>query len=114
MLPKNRRIERKYFDLILSQNQRNHSPHFLLYISPIQEKSKTSSKFAFSASKKVAKSAVLRNKCRRQGYSIISKYINRIKPGFFLFFSFKKLPSDKFKNLELEVLNLLGATSMLV
>ena len=40
------------------------------------------SKFSFSISKKVEKSAVLRNKMRRIGYKVIENELNSIKKGF--------------------------------
>ena len=48
------------------------------------------SRFAFSVSKKVCKKAVDRNRLRRQGYSVVSKYLKQINPGYFYIFTFKK------------------------
>lgn len=73
------------------------------------------SRFSFSVSKKVFKRAVDRNKYRRRGYGVISRNIKSIKPGFFYFFSFKKI--DKkilFSDLEKEIINLLDKAGVLV
>jgi ribonuclease P protein component len=111
MLPKNKRISRKEFGELLTNGKRFNSPHLLLYILQNKE---ADSRFAFSVSKKVAKSAVERNKYRRRGYSIISKNSTKIKKGFYFFFSFKKnsIPIA-FTNLEKEVGELLSSASML-
>src|SRR5690242_1182263 len=95
MLPKRRRISRKEFPTILSHGKRYNSPFLLLYIAKRDQENMPknmaeNSLFAFSASKKVSKTAVGRNKLRRQGYSIVQKHLTEIKPGYFLFFSFKK------------------------
>lgn len=111
MLPKNRRIPRKDFSIVLSGKRYNYS-HFLVYISKTKEK--TPSLFSFSVSKKVANTAVLRNKLRRQGYFIVSKYIKNINNGYFVFFSYKK---DKypilFSKIESEITQILRDVGIL-
>jgi ribonuclease P protein component len=52
---------------------------------------KTTQGWLFSVSKKVVKTAVGRNKQRRRGYSAISKVYPTVKPGYFLFFVYKKV-----------------------
>lgn len=102
MLPKNRRIQKKLFSSTVLQGKRYNSPHFLAYITEI-EKSKQSL-FSFSVSKKVCKGAVDRNRLRRQGYSIVSKYLKEVLPGYTCFFSFKKgSNSIKFDDIEKEI-----------
>ena len=77
-----------------------------MYASSINE-SKPSC-FAFSVSKKICKKAVDRNRLRRQGYSIVSKYILDIIPGFLFFISFKKgIYPISFNELEKELISLL-------
>ena len=79
-----------------------------------KENKNIQSRFSFSASKKVEKSAVKRNKLRRWGYSIINRHTDRIKENTFLFFIFKKGSNIiTFNNLEKEVLGLLSASSMI-
>jgi ribonuclease P protein component len=87
MLPKNRRIKRSEFPFILQTGKRFNSPHFLLYVANTNEKH---TQVCFSVSKKILKHAVQRNKCRRQGYAVVSRYINKLKSGRLLFFVFKK------------------------
>lgn len=102
MLPKNRRIQKKQFSSVVLLGKRYNSEHFLAYINRI-DKDKPSL-FSFSVSKKVCKSAVGRNRLRRQGYSIVSKNLEKISSGYTCFFSFKKvskLPS--FNEIEGEI-----------
>lgn len=109
MLPKNRRIERKFFNQIMRSDKRLNSPSFVLYITKInREKPGLPSRFAFSASKKISKRASDRNKLRRRGYSIISKNIGNITSGNFYFFSYKKALERDFSLLEKEILSLLS------
>ncbi len=70
--------------------------------------------FSFSVSKKVSKSAVVRNKLRRRGYSVIESNISNIKPEHFLFFSYKKGGEKvSYKELENNVVGLLEKSFML-
>ena len=101
MLPKNRRIPRDYFKYILSNNKRYVSESFLLYVAlNVQNNKQNQTRVSFSVSKKICQKAVKRNKNRRWGYYIVSKTLTKIKPGYFLFFSFKKTPD--FKEMEKE------------
>ena len=61
-------------------------------------------RFGFSVSKKIAKSAVVRNRLRRAGYRLLEKYVLQIKPNILASFSFRTIPKDNndiIKNLEL-------------
>ena len=114
MLAKNRRIGRKLFPNILTKGKRYNSPILLLYVSTPSVEKNFLSRFAFSISKKTAKLAVDRNKHRRRGYSIITKYLKNIKPGYFCFFSFKKNSSSiKFEQIEREIINLLKTSGVI-
>lgn len=109
MLPKNRRIEKKYFGKITKFGKRYNSDLFSLYKLPISDKdTRVPSKFSFSVSKKVSKLAVDRNKLRRRGYSVVSKHIKSITPGFFYYFSFKKLENNGFLTIEKDLMRLLS------
>lgn len=112
MLPKNRRIPRKNFSYILSNGVRLNSPKLLLYLAKIPEKGLT--RVAFSVSKKVCPKAVDRNKYRRIGYVSISNIVNKIKPGYFLFFTYKKgsVPTS-LPVIDKEIKALLSDSSML-
>lgn len=98
MLPKIQRIPRKMFPLLLNGAKVFRNDLFLLRLVPNKEK-----KFAFSVSKKIAKSAVVRNKMRRDGYRLLAKYIPKIKSNVLASFSFRRIPKnndDIIKNLE--------------
>lgn len=114
MLPKKRRIQKKYFTDLVSQGKRFNSQNITLFLSKNTTEVGGKSKFSFSVSKKVAKEAVKRNKLRRRGYSVISKSIDFVKDGYFLFFSFKKGAEKlKFIELEREIQQLLSISGVL-
>ena len=100
MLPKNKRIPREMFSLLLEGAKVFKNNLFLLrFISESK-----SSRFCFSVSKKVAKSAVARNRLRRAGYRLLEKYLPEIKPKILAIFSFMIIPKNNeeiIKNLEL-------------
>ena len=99
----------------MSQARRYNSPSFVLYLSKISPNSdKKPSKFSFSVSKKIAKSAVDRNRLRRRGYSIVSKYIKTTKSGFYCFFSYKSGYERDFYLLEKELIQLLSSSSVII
>ncbi len=113
MLPKTRRISKKEFPFILKSGSRFNSPHLLLYIAKTE--ANLPSRFAFSVSKKICKNAVYRNRYRRQGYSIISKYIKDVKNGYFCFFSFKKgIYPLSFDDLSKETTSLLSQFGVII
>lgn len=113
MLPKKRRISRAEFSDLLSNSKRFNSPSLTFYLSKILNEGGVS-KFAFSVSKKVSNKAVVRNKLRRRGYSVIRKYIKQIKPNYYCFFVFKKgADSIKFASLEKEIFELLSNSLVL-
>ena len=55
------------------------------------------SRFGFAVSKKVAKSAVVRNRMRRTGYRLIKKYLSEIPPHLLVSLTFQSLPKEKIK-----------------
>jgi len=112
MLPKKRRIQRSSFSNIFSRGKRHNSTNLLLYVATSDKNEP--SRFSFSVSKKVNKKAVDRNKLRRRGYSVVSRYLDKIKPNFLCLFSFK-LGSGKikFNELEKEIYSLLRSGGVL-
>ncbi len=116
MLRKERRIPRREFTHILSSGRRFSSPSFLLYAAKnIQNTANNKTKIAFSVSKKVCPKATDRNKYRRRGYSVIDTNLNRLREGFLLFFSYKKLSTTvSYKTLESEILGLLSDSGVLI
>lgn len=78
------------------------------------EGSAAPSRFAFSASKKVASSAAARNKLRRRGYSIVTRHLKDVLPGYKAFFTFKKgSDAADFDVLDKEICELLSSAHML-
>lgn len=109
MLPRDRRIQKKDFSYILKNAKRINSPHFTLFTLKDLKVADQKSRFAFSVSKKVAKQAVLRNKLRRRGYSVISMYLKNIQNNQYFIFVFKKgAENTTFKSLKKEIEGLLA------
>ncbi|MDQ5893033.1 MAG: Ribonuclease protein component [Patescibacteria group bacterium] len=77
MLPKTKRLTTKSVDLVMEKGRMTHSPLFVIRSISTQE----TSRFSVSVPKKVAKTAVERNKIRRQVYSGIKKIEHSIKSG---------------------------------
>ena len=114
MLPKRNRIERKSFQFILDNGKRYNSSSLSLCVAPIDKEKAKEARFSFSVSKKVCQKSTNRNKHRRWGYSIVSKKLKYIKPGFYYFFKIKKLiKPNSFNNTEKGVTELLSLSDML-
>lgn len=103
MFPKNRRIPRKMFPL-LDKRQTHKRGLFLLKFAfkngvgcqPTQQiRAPQASRFCFSVSNKISKSAVIRNRMRRIGYKLLKKYLPQIKPDAIILFSFMAVPKNK-------------------
>jgi ribonuclease P protein component len=115
MLPKKRRISRKEFGHLFLNGKRFNSSAFLMnLVTKDKAFSSNDTRFSFSVSKKVSNSAVLRNKLRRRGYSVVEKNIEKIKTGFLISFSFKKgAEKYSFDQTEKEIVDLLSKASVL-
>lgn len=115
MLPKRRRIPKSYFPYLLKVGQKTHTAHiFLCAVNQNKENIDKISRFSFSVSKKVSKSAVLRNKLRRRGYSIIKKHLEGVADGKLYLFSYKKDANKlKFSDIEQEIMMLLSKYTVL-
>ncbi len=74
MLPKTKRLSKELFTRVMEKGQVFHCPFFLLRVALGQGYSR----FAVSVPKKVSKTAVGRNRLRRQVYSIIQSLENKI------------------------------------
>jgi ribonuclease P protein component len=106
MLPKKKRIPRSLFPLLLKEGKTFKNDLFLVKIAFDKV---PGGKFSFSISKKIAKSAVVRNKMRRWGYHFIQNHLNMIPDALLANFSFRKMPKNKgevFENLTLIIRNL--------
>ncbi len=111
MLSQTRRITREEFKK-LGRGRAFHSPLLSLFVYTIDGATATAekqlSKFAFSCSKKVSKSAVVRNKLRRRGYVGVRKMLSKVPPGFFFVFVYKKgAEKSTYQEVEKEVQDLL-------
>jgi len=79
MLPSSKRLSTSLFKKVMDEGVVFHSPLFLLRLIKITGKSR----FSVTVPKKVAKTAVERNKTRRCVYSSLSKHFDTILPGFY-------------------------------
>lgn len=90
MLPKKQRIPRDLFPLLI-KGKTFINKLFLLRVVSSKDQDK---RFGFSVSKKVAKSAVVRNRWRRVGYRLLRPFIPQIKPNTLATISFLTIPKD--------------------
>ena len=72
------------------------------------------SRFSFVVSVKISKLAVVRNKLKRYGYRAIKNNLIRIKPGYCLFFYFKKGSSSvDYEGVESDIVSILDNFGLL-
>ena len=98
MLPKSSRIPRALFKPLLESRQYFNSEHFSLRVA-----SSDTVRIAISVSKKISKSAVVRNKIRRRAYSVFRNTISTLKPGLYLVVAKQNAQKMKGKDLENEL-----------
>jgi ribonuclease P protein component len=79
MLPKKKRLTRALFKPLLNAREQAHSPHFWLKAIPAE-----SPRLGVSVSKKVAKSAVVRNRIRRRVYTELARLNSALRPAYYL------------------------------
>jgi len=99
MFSKSRRIPRKMFPLLSERAKTAKNNLFSLRFVPTSQQAR----FCFSVSKKIAKSAVLRNRMRRAGYRLLEKYLPKIQSTSLVLFSYRAVPrndSEVDKNIE--------------
>lgn len=78
MLPKKNRVSRAVFSTLLKKGVFFHSENLSFrVIKTVEKTQKGPSKFSFVVSKKVSKSATVRNLLRRRGYSSLRSSLNR-------------------------------------
>jgi len=90
MLPKRHRISRVLSASLSQRGETRSNELFFLKMVPYEG----STRFGVSISKKIAKSAVVRNRLRRLGYRLLGKYVDRIKAGMLMRISWRKMPRD--------------------
>jgi ribonuclease P protein component len=108
MLPKKSRIPRKLFTELLSGSRFVHSPFLTLRFKALTN---SSSKAGVSVSKKVSKSAVIRNTVRRRIYATVAPMLKETKNYLFLFVAKPGVQNIKGENLSKEILKLLSAVT---
>src|ERR1035437_7716179 len=111
MLPKKSRIPSKLFTELLSGSRFIHSPHFTLRFKLIPN---SPSKVGVSVSKKVSKSAVIRNTVRRRVYATTAPLLEGIKNHLFLFVAKPGSQNIKGKELSQEISKLLLVVTQVV
>ena len=102
MLPKSTRIPRKLFKPILESRKYFNSEHFSLRTASSEHV-----RVAVSVSKKVSKSAVIRNKIRRRVYSEFRNIISTLKPSLYLVVAKTGAEKVKSEHLRSELADLL-------
>ena len=106
MLDKARKITRNQFKLLNKPFKTIRGGFLLARIFKIKEEKE--SKFSFSISKKVEKSAVLRNKIRRISYLAIQKSLKNIKRGLAIHFILNVKPKDLKDDINNDISNLIS------
>ncbi len=100
MLPSSKRLSTALFKEVITKGKHLHSPLFVLRAI----KTEGLSRFSVSVPKKVAKTAVLRNKLRRRFYSALNPLFVEIKPGIHGVFIVKEtILKAHFKSLSTEL-----------
>ncbi len=109
MFPKEKRLNTALFKEVMTSGKAFHSSFFTLKVL----KKDSKSLFSVSVSKKVAKSAVLRNKIRRRIYSVIRSIENKIKDGFYIILIAKEPTKTDFEIIKEEVNNIFVKSGLL-
>lgn len=89
MLSKKQRIPKAIARDVFARANHLSSPHFLLKVA-LSSDASLGTRFAVSVSKKVANTAVLRNRTRRRVYSSIRKLIPDVVAGYLVAITVKK------------------------
>ena len=97
MLPKRQRLTKQMIELLWKSARRVKTSRFLVSYAKI-EKLKNPC-ISMVVSKKVAKTAVLRNKLRRKGYASVAPLVPKIQPNIGILVTFLDGKAD-FPNLE--------------
>lgn len=106
MTPKKNRLTKKAIKQTLKLPYRASSDFFnILYKCDAESKLP---RISITVSKKVAKTAVLRNRLRRIGYSALKPLILKVLPGFVALIQYKNgVNSPKTEDIKIDIENLL-------
>lgn len=110
MLPKNQRIPRLVFNELLIRSKYANSPHFSLRFTF----NDGNPRLGVSVSKKVSKSAVARNKIRRQTYSAMRPLLPNLQRGLYLLVAKPKVGLIKGQDLSRELTELFKSAKLIV
>lgn len=102
MLSRINKISKEQFSLFDRDIDKFASPIFFLKTKKFSGKGP---RFAVSISKKISKSAVLRNKFRRLAMKVLQKHLDEIKSHTLVWLSYKEIPKETNK-IEEDILNL--------
>ncbi len=110
MLPAKKRLSVPLFTTALTQGKIVHSPLFTARIW----KTTGDSRFSAVVSKKIAKTAVLRNKFRRRIYSVLGRNMESVKAGFHIILLAKPtIIKTELKDIASDLENLFVKSSLL-
>ena len=110
MLPASKRLSVPLFATVLAKGSIVHSPLFTARIM----KTAGPSRFSAVISKKIAKTAVERNKLRRRIYSGVGSLIAKLKPGFHVLLMAKPpLTKASLPNIALDLESLFVKSSLI-
>lgn len=94
MLAKKHRMSQALAREVFTRGLNSATPHFLIKTLPSSASStfgqKSASLFAVSISKKIAPTAVLRNRTRRRVYAAVRDVLPRVRPGLLVGIVVKK------------------------
>lgn len=90
MLPKKQRIPKALSREVFIRGATASSANFLLKFQPSLTEAQKPSRFAVSVSKKVAPTAVMRNRVRRRVYSVLRDVATKVVAGYLVAFVVKK------------------------
>jgi ribonuclease P protein component len=107
MLPGKIRLTRALFKPLIASRHFYHSEHFILRAAP-----SNTIRIGVSVSKKVAKSAVVRNKIRRRVYSALKELMPIFKPALYLFVAKSGAEKNKAKELLSELTGLISSAKV--
>lgn len=113
MLPKARRISKSDFPNLMKTGWGLSSANFNLKYSALASGSQ-GSRWSVVVSKKIAKTALDRNKLKRRARYVLTKNLAKMKPGYQVAIFFRaNLLKAPFSALEAELINLLNRAKLL-
>ena len=115
MIPNTNRINREDFENIMKKGGFSNSGLFSLrFLKNVENKGLSGWRISVVVSKKIAKTAVSRNKIRRRAYSILRKYLKNLKsPYFIAFFAKKGVEKATFQEFQTDIEKLLEKAKIL-